>query len=114
VLLQVTNYISIALEKCKKRMRHYLNYSGTRILLSSAPCGSLSPTFSSGRVGRVETRARVKIALFEECARTRGGRVTFFAAGYVHAHVFLKGHSQLMHMRIRDHFLADLHVTRRA
>ena len=26
----------------------------------------------------------------------------------------LKGHSQLMHMRIRYHFLADLHVTRRA
>ena len=25
----------------------------------------------------------------------------------------LKGHSQLMHMRIRYHFLADLHVTRR-
>ena len=24
----------------------------------------------------------------------------------------LKGHSQLMHMRIRYHFLADLHVTR--
>ena len=26
----------------------------------------------------------------------------------------LKGHGQLMHMRIRYHFLADLHVTRRA
>ena len=26
----------------------------------------------------------------------------------------LKGHSQLMYMRIRYHFLADLHVTRRA
>ena len=26
----------------------------------------------------------------------------------------LKGHSQLMHMRIRYHILADLHVTRRA
>ena len=26
----------------------------------------------------------------------------------------LKGHSQLMHMRIRYHFLADLHVTRNA
>ena len=27
---------------------------------------------------------------------------------------FLKGHSQLMHMRIKYHFLVDLHVTRRA
>ena len=26
----------------------------------------------------------------------------------------LKGHRQLMHIRIRYHFLADLHVTRRA
>ena len=26
----------------------------------------------------------------------------------------IKGHSQLMHTRIRYHFLADLHVTRRA
>ena len=26
----------------------------------------------------------------------------------------LKGHSQLMHMRIRYHFLSDLHVTRHA
>ena len=25
----------------------------------------------------------------------------------------LKGHSQLMHMRVKYHFLADLHVTRR-
>ena len=25
---------------------------------------------------------------------------------------YLKGHSQLTHMRIRYHFLADLHVTR--
>ena len=24
---------------------------------------------------------------------------------------FLKGHSQLVHMRIRYHFLADLHIT---
>ena len=24
---------------------------------------------------------------------------------------FLKGHSQLMHMRIRYHFFADLHIT---
>ena len=29
-------------------------------------------------------------------------------------HGFLKGHSQLMHMRIRYHILADLHVTRHA
>jgi len=28
--------------------------------------------------------------------------------------VLFKGHSQLMHMRIRYHFLADLHVTRHA
>ena len=27
-------------------------------------------------------------------------------------HGFLKGHSQLMHMRIRYHFLADMCVTR--
>ena len=27
-------------------------------------------------------------------------------------YALLKGHSQLMHMRIRYHFLADLHVTR--
>ena len=26
----------------------------------------------------------------------------------------LKGHSQLMHMRIKYHFLTDLHITRRA
>ena len=28
--------------------------------------------------------------------------------------LILKGHGQLMHMRIRYHFLADLHVTRHA
>ena len=28
--------------------------------------------------------------------------------------MYLKGHSQLMHMRIRYHFIADLHVTRHA
>ena len=27
---------------------------------------------------------------------------------------YLKGHSQLMHIHIRYHFLADLHVTRHA
>ena len=30
------------------------------------------------------------------------------------ARPILKGHVQLMHMRIRYHFLADLHVTRHA
>ena len=30
----------------------------------------------------------------------------------IHLVMDLKGHSQLMHMRIRYHFLADLHVTR--
>ena len=28
--------------------------------------------------------------------------------------LYLKGHSQLLHMRIRYYFLADLHVTRHA
>ena len=28
--------------------------------------------------------------------------------------LYLKGHSQLMHMRLKYHFLADLHVTRHA
>ena len=39
----------------------------------------------------------------------------YFSVGLprtVCAFVSLKGHSQLMHMRIRYHFLADLHVTR--
>ena len=37
----------------------------------------------------------------------------FLGASLFHS-LPLKGHSQLMHMRIRYHFLADLHVTRRA
>ena len=42
-------------------------------------------------------------------------KLTKFAVIWVKRHQkvgFLKGYSQLMHMRIRYHFLADLHVTR--
>ena len=38
-------------------------------------------------------------------------RVPFFRAIKMQTYVILKGHSQLVHMRIRYHFLADLHIT---
>ena len=40
--------------------------------------------------------------------------ITSLLLGYSSAGYHLKGHSQLMHMRIRHHSLADLHVTRHA
>ena len=43
--------------------------------------------------------------------RIRGVTVGLISTRPVKA---LKGHSQLMHMRIRYYFLADLYVTRRA
>ena len=40
--------------------------------------------------------------------------ITLLLLGYLSPGYHLKGHSQLMHMRIRHHFLADLHATRHA